>query len=150
MNSQGTIFTDFDGPIKYNEYGAYSQLQKKFAADRLKFTGSVRYDKSQNFEGQFSPRVSLVYSAGEKKNHNFRASFQTGFRNPTTQDQYIGLNIGAFALIGSAPDNLTRYSETQNVSGPGQVLNGGQPQVTLNGLNAYNNSYTSASVAKFD
>lgn len=148
MDSKGTIFTDFDGPIKYDEYGAYTQIQKKFIDDRLKFTGSVRYDKSQNFDGQFSPRVSFVYSAGAQKNQNFRVSFQTGFRNPTTQDQYIGLNIGSFALIGSAPDNLTRYSEVQTVSDAGQA--NGQPQtVTLNGLNAYNNSYTAASVDKY-
>lgn len=149
MDSQGTIFTDFDGPLKYSEYGAYTQLQKKFMDDRLKFTGSVRYDKSKNFEGQFSPRVSLVYSAGANKNHNVRVSFQTGFRNPTTQDQYIGLNIGAFALIGSAPDNLNRYVEVQPVSAAGQLLNGGSTTATLNGLNAYNNSFTSASVAAF-
>jgi hypothetical protein len=29
--------------------------------DRLKFTGSMRYDKAQNFDGNYSPRVSLVY-----------------------------------------------------------------------------------------
>ncbi len=149
MDSQGTIFTDFDGPLRYTEYGAYTQLQKKFMDDRLKFTGSVRYDKSKNFDGQFSPRVSLVYSAGANKNHNMRVSFQTGFRNPTTQDQYIGLNIGTFALIGSAPDNLTRYTETQPVSTAGQLLNGGATTVTLDGLNAYNNSFTSASVTAF-
>ncbi len=150
MDSQGTIFTDFDGPLDYTEYGAYTQLQKKFMDDRLKFTGSVRYDKSQNFEGQFSPRVAFVYSAGERKNHNFRVSYQTGFRNPTTQDQYIGLNIGSFALIGSAPDNLTRYSETQNVSLAGAAIPGVPAQVTLTGVNAYNNSFTTQSVAAFD
>ena len=47
LDSGGTIFTDFDGPIDYDEYGAYMQLQKKFADDRLKFTGSIRYDKAQ-------------------------------------------------------------------------------------------------------
>ncbi len=149
MNSKGTIFTDFDGPLKYTEYGFYTQVQKKLLNDRLKFTGSIRYDKSKNFEGQYSPRLSVVYSAGQKKNHNLRASFQTGFRNPTTQDQYIGLNIGTFALIGSAPDNLNRYTETQLVSPAGQALNGNQANVTLTGLNAYNNAYTSESVALF-
>ncbi|OYU82306.1 MAG: hypothetical protein CFE23_00900 [Flavobacterium sp. BFFFF1] len=149
MDSQGTIFTDFDGPIDYDEYGAYGQVQKKFLDDRLKFTGSVRYDKSQNFDGQFSPRVSFVYSAGKDKNRNFRFSYQTGFRNPTTQDQYIGLNIGSFALIGSAPENLTRYSEVQTLSLAGQAIAGNPETVTLNGLNAYNNSYTVASVDKY-
>ena len=95
LNSQGTIFTDIDGPITYNEYGAYLQLQKQFLDDRLKFTGSVRYDKNEFFDGFFSPRGSLLATLGEKRNHNIRFSVQRGFRNPTTQDLFIGLNAGA-------------------------------------------------------
>jgi outer membrane receptor protein involved in Fe transport len=149
LNSYGRIYTDANGPIYYNEYGAYTQLTKKLADDRLKFTGSMRYDKSQNFDGNFSPRVSLVYSAGESKRHNFRASFQTGFRNPSTQDQYIGFNVGSAILLGSAPDNLIRFSESLPVGTTvGQAFAGGT-SVTMTGLNAYNNSYTSSSVAAF-
>lgn len=118
LNSSGRIYTDADGPIHYNEYGAYTQLTKKLIDDRLKFTGSIRYDKSKNFDGNVSPRVSLVYSAGESRKHNFRASFQTGFRNPSTQDQYIGFNVGSAILLGSAPDNLTRFKETLPVATP--------------------------------
>ncbi len=147
MDSNGTIFTDTeDEPLKYTEYGAYTQIQKKFFNDRAKFTGSVRYDKSQNFEGNFSPRVSLTYAAGADKKHNFRASYQTGFRNPTTQDQYIGLDLGPFALIGSAKDNLTRFIETRQVSAASSALPGYTANVTLSGLNAYNNSYSLTSV----
>ena len=146
LNSSGRIYTDADGPINYNEYGAYTQLTKKLMDDRLKFTGSIRYDKSKNFEGNYSPRVSLVYSAGESRKHNFRASFQTGFRNPSTQDQYIGFNVGSAILLGSAPDNLTRYKETLPIStATGQFFAGGT-SVNITGLNAYNNSYTAASV----
>lgn len=147
LNSQGRIYTDANGPINYNEYGAYTQLQKKLMDDRLKLSASMRYDKSQNFQGNYSPRISAVYSAGENKQHNFRASFQTGFRNPSTQDQYIGFNVGSAILLGSAPDNLIRYSETLPVSTTvGQLFAGGAT-VVMNGLNAYNNSYTAASVA---
>jgi outer membrane receptor protein involved in Fe transport len=146
LNSYGRIYTDANGPINYNEYGAYTQLTKKLLDDRLKFTGSVRYDKSKNFDGNVSPRVSLVYSAGERKNHNLRASFQTGFRNPSTQDQYIGFNVGSAILLGSAPDNLTRFTETLPVSTNGQLFTGGNSTVTINGLRAYNNSYTASSV----
>ncbi len=150
LNSFGTIFTDNDGPIRYDEFGIYSQVQKKFMDDRLKFTGSIRYDKAQNFDGQYSPRVSFVYSAGELKNHNFRASFQTGFRNPTTQDQYIGLDLGPFALIGSAPDNLSRFTETLPVSAAGQLLNSGQETVSFDGNDAYNVPvYSVPSVTRF-
>ena len=147
LNSQGRIYTDANGAILYNEYGAYTQLQKKLMDDRLKLSGSIRYDKSKNFEGNYSPRISAVYSAGENKKHNFRASYQTGFRNPSTQDQYIGFNVGSAILLGSAPDNLIRYTETLPVSTPvGQLFAGGT-SVVMNGLNAYNNSYTAASVA---
>lgn len=152
LNSFGRIYTDANGTINYNEYGAYTQLMKKFLDERLKFTGSIRYDKSKNFEGNYSPRLSLVYSGGEAKNHNFRASFQTGFRNPTTQDQYIGFNVGNAVLIGSAPDNLSRYSETRPVANGspavGQLYAGGT-SVVMTGDNAYNNSYTASSVMAF-
>lgn len=151
MNSDGTIFTDFDGPLKYSEYGVYTQLQKKFMEERIKFTGSLRYDKSQNFDGNISPRVSLTYAAGAEKQHNFRASYQTGFRNPTTQDQYIGLDLGPFALIGSAPENLDRFTETMPISATGQAdaNNTYGAARDLSGQDAYYHSYTSASVAAF-
>lgn len=148
LNSHGRIYTDANGPINYNEYGAYAQLMKKFLEDRLKFTGSLRYDKSKNFDGNYSPRLSLVYSGGERKNHNIRASFQTGFRNPSTQDQYIGFNIGSAVLVGSAPDNLTRFNETFNLSAEGQVYNGG-PTKVMSGNDAYYNSYLASSVSAF-
>jgi outer membrane receptor protein involved in Fe transport len=148
LNSHGRIYTDANSQINYNEYGAYAQLMKKFMDDRLKFTGSLRYDKSKNFDGNFSPRLSLVYSAGEKRNHNFRGSFQTGFRNPTTQDQYIGFNIGNAVLLGSAPDNLTRFNETFNLSAEGQLYTG-SPTKVMNGNDAYGNSYIASSVTAF-
>jgi outer membrane receptor protein involved in Fe transport len=149
LNSEGTIFTDTDGPIRYEEFGIYTQVTKKFLAEeRLKFTGSVRYDKAKLFDGFVSPRIAFVYSAGKDKIHNFRASYQTGFRNPTTQDLYIGLDLGPFALIGSAEDNLSRYVETLPVSLAGQAQ--GQPaEVTLTGNDAYNNAYTLRSVTAF-
>jgi outer membrane receptor protein involved in Fe transport len=153
LNSDGTIFTDYDESITYSEYGAYMQLSKKFADDRLKFTGSARYDKAQNFDGNVSPRLAFVYSAGESKNHNFRASFQTGFRNPTTQDQYIGLDLGAAILVGSAEDNLDRYTSNPiDISATSQFLvntfgaGGLGAEVQLSGRRAYDNAFTLSSV----
>ncbi|MBL4746346.1 MAG: TonB-dependent receptor [Flavobacteriaceae bacterium] len=148
LNSEGTIFTDYDGPINYHEYGAYMQVQKKMINDRLKFTGSLRYDEAQNFEGHVSPRLSLSYSLGKEKTRNLRASFQTGFRYPTTQDQYIGLDVGRALLVGSAPDNLARYTSNPiNVSDEGQLA-GFPSTVQLTGTQAYENSFTLSSVLK--
>ena len=153
LNSEGTIFTDYDSPINYTEYGAYLQASKKLMDDRFKLTGSVRYDKGQNFDGNMSPRVALVYSAGEHKEHNFRVSYQTGFRNPTTQDQYIGLDVGQAFLVGSAPDNLDRYvSKPLDVSLNGQAVMGYTgigSTLTLTGRAAYENAFTYTSLLAF-
>ena len=148
LNSGGRIYTDKDSKINYNEYGFYTQWRTKLMEDRLKIAASVRYDKAKNFNGNFSPRISFVYSAGKEKNHNLRASFQTGFRNPTTQDQYIGFNVGSAVLVGSAPDNLLRYTETLPVTSPLGISLLGTSTI-INGNNAYGNSYTSASVLDF-
>ncbi|WP_127140152.1 TonB-dependent receptor [Flagellimonas marinaquae] len=145
LNSNGTIFTDIDGPISYNEYGAYLQVQKKFLDDRLKFTGSARYDKNEFFDGFLSPRVSLAYTLGEERNHNIRVSVQQGFRNPTTQDLFIGLNAGRAILVGSAPDNLDRDVRTFDVSESGQALIG-QSTVEIVGREAYENAYSTSSL----
>jgi outer membrane receptor protein involved in Fe transport len=148
LNSSGTIYTDFDGPIDYSEFGVYTQIQKKIELEgekSLKLTGSVRYDKSEFFDGFFSPRVSAGFTLN--RDHNIRASVQTGFRNPTTQDLFIGLNAGRAILIGAAPDNLDRFSRPYEVSGGGQLL--GQPaQITQTGRAAYENSYSAESVLR--
>lgn len=147
LNSLGTIYTDSeeDGPIDYSEFGIYSQIQKTLpmAGEKsLKLTGSIRYDKSEFFDGFYSPRLSAGYTLS--RNHNIRASAQTGFRNPTTQDLFIGLDAGRAILVGSAPDNLEQYTRDFNVSASGQLL--GQPSsVTQTGANAYSNSYSAAS-----
>ena len=149
LNSSGTIYTDTDGAIDYSEVGFYTQLQKKFLEDeRMKLTASVRYDKSELFDGFFSPRVSLGYTAGEQKNHNIRASFQTGFRNPTTQDIYIGLDVGRAILVGGAEDNPARDIRTYPVSVAGQALVGAA-SIDKDGTGAYNNSYLASSVTAF-
>ena len=69
LNSSGTIYTDYDGAINYSEFGAYTQVQKELelSADaKLKLTGSVRYDKSEFFDGFFSPRLVCWFNSQQK------------------------------------------------------------------------------------
>jgi len=146
LNSGGTIYTDKGAPIEYSEFGVYTQLQKniELSADaKLKLTGSVRYDKSEFFDGFFSPRLSAGLTLN--RNHNIRLSGQTGFRNPTTQDLFIGLDAGRALLVGSAPNNLERYSNVFEVSQTGQAVFGQPSLITQTGSAAYNNSYTATS-----
>ncbi len=114
LNSEGTLFAlDQNGEeISFNEWGAYTQISKRFLDDNLKIQGSVRYDKNEFFEGQLSPRISAVGTVSE--NHNFRGSFQRGFRIPTTQDQFIDLDVVTRRLIGSNSLLVDRYNFQTN------------------------------------
>jgi outer membrane cobalamin receptor len=109
--SNGTIFNEApnDGVnferIKINEFGMYGVIAKSF--DKLRATASVRYDKNENFTGQVTPRLTLVYELNET--NNIRASYQTGFRNPDTQAQFIYFPSSGGTLLGSAKANAERY-----------------------------------------
>ena len=113
LNSEGTLFALDDDGNEFNirEWGAYVQAGRNFD-DVFKLTASLRYDKNENFKGQFSPRVSGVLTVAE--DHNFRASFQRGFRIPTTQNQYINLNTPQARLVGGLPLFRERYDMINN------------------------------------
>jgi len=145
LNSSGTIFTDYDGPINYGDFGVYTQWVKNMADDRFTVTAAARYDKAEFSDGAITPRVALAYTAGKDRNHNIRLSYQTGYRNPTTQDLFIGLDVGIARLIGSSPDNPARYVRDYPVSVAGQAL-GAPAVVTLTGEAAFNNSFSASSV----
>jgi outer membrane receptor protein involved in Fe transport len=114
LRSAGTIFDDLNRKLDIDEFGTYLILGKKLLQERLKITFAGRYDKNNNFEGRFSPRVTGVYSVSA--NHHIRASYQTGFRNPTTQYQYLDLSAGggSVRLIGGLPEMLNKYQLLNN------------------------------------
>ena len=101
LNSEGTLFADSLGRIKISEYGAYLQASRKIM-NRIHLSVSGRYDKNQNFKGRFTPRATLLFKIME--NNNFRVSYQTAYRFPSNQQQYINLGIGSNVfLIGGNP-----------------------------------------------
>lgn len=110
LRSNGTLFADLkdgrDGVIPIDEFGAFAQASKSMFKDHFKLTASLRYDKNENFEGQFTPRVSGVATFGQQ---NIRLSYQSGFRIPTTQNQYIDLRTPSGTLIGGLPEFDSRY-----------------------------------------
>ncbi len=149
LGSNGTIFPDTTGnDINIMEYGAYVQAGKQIT-DALKLSGSVRFDKNENFDGQVNPRISAVYTVGS--NHNLRASFQTGFRNPTTQGQYISLDIISARLLGGLPQfyefyDLTRRSST-NVP---LAFTGGSVQAFRNEVFSGSSPYSEAASGQLE
>jgi iron complex outermembrane recepter protein len=120
LNSQGTIFDDGEENITISEYGAYVQAGKWLGDRKFKLSGSVRYDKNENFEGRVNPRISGVWKAG--KDHNFRLSYQTGFRIPSTQGQHIDLNTITVRLLGGLERYSDKYQLPRTSTVNGQVL----------------------------
>jgi outer membrane receptor protein involved in Fe transport len=108
LNSQGTLFADTAGNIHINEYGVYAQASKNLFDERVRLSVAGRYDKNENFEGRFTPRITAVFRIAPE--HNIRASYQTAYRFPTTQNQWINLVVGGGTfLIGGLPDFRTFY-----------------------------------------
>ena len=109
LNSAGTIFDDLNRTIDIDETGAFVQMGKKLG-ESFKLAVSGRYDKNMNFEGRFTPRITGVYTVAP--NNNIRLSYQTGYRNPTTQNQYIDLSVGGGStrLIGGLPEMVQKYN----------------------------------------
>jgi len=112
LNSGGTIFADTTGRIKINEYGGYLQLQKRLFDEVLKLTGSVRFDKRDGYKERFTPRASAVVRVAP--DNNIRFSFQTAYRFPSTQDQWINLNTPGTRLIGGDPSFIRFFSFDTN------------------------------------
>lgn len=113
LNSQGTLFADTAGNINITETGAYLQISQKMFGDRLKITASGRYDKNTNFKGRFTPRVSAVIKLAQ--DHNLRFSYQTAYRLPTTQNQWINLLVGGGTrLMGGLPQLRDFYNFNGN------------------------------------
>ena len=112
LNSEGTLFADEPGsPININEYGAYLQASRKFI-NRISLTLSARYDKNENFKGQFTPRATLLVKI--KEGNNIRLSYQTAYRFPSNQQQFIDLGVGSVRLIGGNQLFAVRYNFAGN------------------------------------
>src|SRR5688572_2608068 len=115
LNSQGTLFADKVGePIIINEYGAYVQVIWDVVKDFLRLSGSGRYDKNENFEGRFTPRITALVKVA--RDHNIRLSYQTAYRFPSTQQQWIDLQVGSGRLIGA---NISLWEKYDLINNPG-------------------------------
>lgn len=110
LGSNGNLYSDNDGRIQNHEVGGYAQLTKKLFEERLRLALAGRIDDFKNFDPSFSPRASAVYSAGDKRQHNFRASYGRAFRSPTQLDQYINLDLGQVLLQGNVGSGYQGYS----------------------------------------
>jgi hypothetical protein len=113
----------FGANTYYKKFGGFVQLTKTFFQDKLKLNGSLRADDNPDFSTKFTPRLAVVYTYNEK--HNFRFTFQKGYRFPALFEALSYVNNGRVKRVGILP-----------------VIN--------EGLGYRENSYTQTSVAIFN
>lgn len=106
----------------YYSYGGFIQFSKSLLDEKLKISASLRADKSEYFTPKLNPRLAVVYSPGEQ--HNFRLSFQNGYRFPTLFEGFAYVNNGGVRRLGGLP-------------------------VTSQHLGVFENSYINGSVTAF-
>ncbi|MBS1743676.1 MAG: TonB-dependent receptor [Bacteroidetes bacterium] len=122
MNSQGTLFADSLKPIGIKEYGVFIQASREITSS-LKVTASGRYDKNEYFKGRFTPRVTAVYTVA--KNNNIRLSYQTAYRFPSNQMQWINLDLNSYKLIGGNKNFAQLYHfDTNPIYDRDSLVNG--------------------------
>jgi outer membrane receptor protein involved in Fe transport len=113
----------FGSNVYYKKFGAFTQLTKTFFDDKLKLFGSLRFDYNPEFDPKFTPRLAAVYTVKQK--HNFRFTYQQGYRFPALFEALSYVNNGRVKRVGS----LSYINE---------------------GLGYLENSYTQASVINFN
>lgn len=113
----------FGDNVYYKKFGAFTQVTKTFFDEKLKLFGSLRYDYNPEFDPKLTPRLAAVYTF--KKNHNFRITWQQGYRFPALFEALSYVNNGRVKRVGSL-----------------SYIN--------NGLGYLENSYSQASVIDFN
>ena len=114
---------DFGNNVYYKKFGGFVQITKTFFDEKLKLWASVRGDYNPEFTLKYTPRFAAVYTVN--KNHNFRVTYQQGYRFPALFEALSYVNNGRVKRVGS----LSYINE---------------------GLGYLDNSYTQASVVNFN
>lgn len=110
LRSGGTIFarnSETGEEYSIHEIGVYGQAIKSILKEKMKFTLGLRYDKNLSFKGQLTPRFGVIISP--TYNNNLRISYQTAFRLPTSQDQYIDLSVPRQHNLGGVKTIVDKY-----------------------------------------
>jgi outer membrane receptor protein involved in Fe transport len=114
---------DFGNNVYYKKFGGFVQVTKTFFDEKLKLWASVRGDYNPEFTLKYTPRIAAVYTVN--KNHNFRITYQQGYRFPALFEALSYVNNGRVKRVGS----LSYINE---------------------GLGYLENSYTQSSVVNFN
>jgi iron complex outermembrane recepter protein len=91
----------FGSLVSYKNIGGFFQVTKTLFDDKLKLWGSLRIDYNPYYKPIWTPRFAAVYTFKEK--HNFRFTFQDGYRFPALFEALSFVNNGRVRRVGSLP-----------------------------------------------
>jgi len=99
VNGKVPDSSNFGKNIYYKKFGGFVQITKTFFEEKLKVFASLRSDYNPEFEVKFTPRLAAVYTF--KQNHNFRFTYQQGYRFPAIFEALSYVNNGRVKRVGS-------------------------------------------------
>ena len=91
----------FGNMVIYKNIGGFFQVTKTLFDEKLKLWGSLRIDYNPYYKPIWTPRFAAVYTFKEK--HNFRFTFQQGYRFPALFEALSFVNNGRVRRVGSLP-----------------------------------------------
>jgi iron complex outermembrane receptor protein len=84
--------------LTYSKTGGFVQAGAHLLQDKVRLTATVRADKNEYFSVRFNPRFTAVFSPTQR--HNFRVSYQSGYRFPSLFEGFSNVNSGQVKRIG--------------------------------------------------
>ncbi|TGE06703.1 TonB-dependent receptor [Hymenobacter fodinae] len=84
--------------LTYGKTGGFVQAGARLLNDKIRLTATLRADKNDYFSTRFNPRLTAVYSPTQ--HHNFRVSYQSGYRFPSLFEGFSNVNSGQVKRIG--------------------------------------------------
>lgn len=118
--SQGTYLEDGAGQdISRELFGGYAQLDYDLLPDELQFVVAARVDANTDYDTQFSPKASVVYTA--VPGHNIRATYNRAYTTPTILQSHAYIPVpdlfapGYSFLIGGNTRGYTIQDGSGNV-----------------------------------
>jgi outer membrane receptor protein involved in Fe transport len=84
--------------LTYSKTGGFVQAGARLLDERIRLTATLRADKNDYFSTRFNPRFTAVYSPTQQ--HNFRVSYQSGYRFPSLFEGFSNVNSGQVKRIG--------------------------------------------------
>ncbi|TGD79955.1 TonB-dependent receptor [Hymenobacter wooponensis] len=84
--------------LTYGKTGGFVQAGAHLLGDKIRLTATLRADKNDYFSTRFNPRLTAVYSPTQ--HHNFRVSYQSGYRFPSLFEGFSNVNSGQVKRIG--------------------------------------------------